>query len=69
MGLETRFVEDDSGEVHKPHRHAGVHLFTLNGSAKIRLDEVECREVLPGDEVSIADNQLHEALAGSNGWT
>lgn len=68
MGLETRYVEDGPGEVYEPHRHAGVHLFTLDGSARIRLDDTEWREVLPGDEVSIADDQLHEAVAGSNGW-
>ena len=68
MGLETRLIEDPAGEVYEPHRHGGVFLFTLGGSARVKLDDAEWQDVVPGTETQIADNQLHEVVAGPEGW-
>lgn len=68
-GLETRFIEDHAGEVYEPHRHGGVLLFTLGGSARVKLNDAEWQNVIPGTETQVTDNQLHEAVAGPEGWT
>jgi quercetin dioxygenase-like cupin family protein len=68
MGLVTRYITDKPGEVYEPHKHGGVYLFTLKGSAKIKLDDGEWQVIEPGQETSIEDNQLHEAIAGPEGW-
>ncbi len=68
MGLETRYVVDEPGEVYEPHEHASVYIFTLEGSAKLRLGDEDWKLVKPGQEVRIEDNQRHEAIAGKEGW-
>jgi quercetin dioxygenase-like cupin family protein len=68
LGLEVRHIVDEPGEVYEPHRHEGVYLFTVKGSAQIKLDDGEWRTLEPGAEVHIQDDQLHEATAGPNGW-
>lgn len=68
LGLEIRHITDEPGEIYTPHRHRGVYLFTLRGSAKIKLDNGEWRQTEPGREIHIHDNQLHEAIVGPDGW-
>lgn len=68
LGLEVRHIIDEPGEVYSPHRHGGVYLFTLRGSAKIKLDDKTWFSTEVGGEVHIRDNQLHEATVGSDGW-
>lgn len=68
LGLETRVIDDEPGFVHEAHRHSGVRLYTLSGSAGVKLDNKEWLEVKTGDEIIIKDDQLHEAVAGDKGW-
>jgi len=68
MGLATRYIIDDPGTVYEPHAHEGVYLFTLKGSAQVRLGDSGWQTVEPGDETHIKDNQRHEAVAGEKGW-
>lgn len=68
LGLEVRHITDKPGELYTPHRHGGVYLFTLQGSAKIKLDDGRWHSTEPGEEIHIQDNQLHEAVVGSEGW-
>jgi quercetin dioxygenase-like cupin family protein len=68
LGLEVRRIVDKPGKVYRPHRHEGVFLFTLKGSAKIKLDDGEWQTTEPGDEIHIEDDQLHEAVSGVDGW-
>lgn len=68
LGLEIRRRIDEPGRVYPPHRHEGVFLLTLKGSAKIKLDDSEWQITKPGDKVRINDDQLHEAVSGPNGW-
>ncbi len=68
LGLEVRHITDDPGELYAPHRHGGVYLFTLAGSAKVRLDSSEWRATEPGQEIHIQDDQLHEVVVGPDGW-
>lgn len=68
MGLETRVVVDEPGTVYESHRHQGVRLFTLRGTATVKLDDAEWRNVKAGDELVILDDQLHEARVGNEPW-
>jgi quercetin dioxygenase-like cupin family protein len=68
LGLEVRYITDEPGEVYTPHRHGSVYLFTLRGSAKIKLDGNAWFSAKAGGEVHIRDNQLHEAIVDSDGW-
>jgi quercetin dioxygenase-like cupin family protein len=68
IGLVTRYIVDEPGAVYEPERHEGVYLFTIKGSAKIRLENGEWITVKPGHELKIEDNQLHEAIVGPKGW-
>ncbi len=68
MGLVTRYIVDEPGEVYEPHEPEGVYLYTLEGSVKVKLDDDEWQIVEPGQETRIEDNQRHEAIAGSEGW-
>jgi|SRR5579884_4163718 len=68
MGLETREFQAQPGQMFEPHRHGGVRLFTIAGSADIRLDGGAWQTVSPGVELVIADGQLHEARAGNEDW-
>lgn len=68
LGLEVRQIVDGPGEIYEPHRHEGVFIFTLIGSAKIKLDDGEWQLVQQGDEVHIKNNQLHEIISGPSGW-
>jgi hypothetical protein len=44
-------------------------LFTIAGSLLFRQgEEGKWREILPGDEVVVDINQLHEGKVGSAGW-
>jgi quercetin dioxygenase-like cupin family protein len=67
-GLVTRYIIDKPGEVYEPHRHGEVWLYTLKGSAKIKLDDKQWITVAPLQEVTIDTNQLHEAIVGNEGW-
>jgi quercetin dioxygenase-like cupin family protein len=69
LGLEVRHIIDEPGQVYTPHRHEGVFLFTLKGSAEIKLDDGEWQTTKPGVEVHIEDAQLHEAVSGTDGWS
>jgi quercetin dioxygenase-like cupin family protein len=68
LGLETRCLVDKPGLVYEPHRHAAVYLYTLKGSAKLKLDNKKWQQVKPGQEIVIHDDQLHEAIVGAGGW-
>lgn len=68
IGLVTRYIEDSPLEVYEPHEHEGVYLFTLDGSAKLRLDNGEWQAIEAGQETRIGDNQRHEAVVGKDGW-
>lgn len=68
LGLETRYIVDEPNETSAAHRHASVYLFTVKGSTAIKLDGQDWQTLLPGQEVRIADNQLHEAITGPEGW-
>jgi quercetin dioxygenase-like cupin family protein len=68
LGLTTRHITDQPGEIYEPHAHEEVYLFTLTGSLKLRLDNGPWQTVEPGQEVHIKTGQRHEAVAGSNGW-
>jgi quercetin dioxygenase-like cupin family protein len=67
-GLETRYIEDKPGKEYAPHSHGEVRLFTLSGSARVRLDDQTWTAVKLGDEVVIAEGQKHEAKVGDDGW-
>jgi quercetin dioxygenase-like cupin family protein len=68
MGLVTRHVADEPGVIYEPHRHGGVYLFTLKGSVDMKLDDKAWRTLAPGQETRVEDGQLHEAVAGPEGW-
>jgi quercetin dioxygenase-like cupin family protein len=68
QGLFTGIYSDAPNEASTPHAHASATLLTLEGSAKVRLDEGPWRTIVPGDVVHIKNEQLHEVLAGDKGW-
>ncbi|MEK7571250.1 MAG: hypothetical protein AAB553_03165 [Patescibacteria group bacterium] len=68
LGLKVKQITDKPGEVYTPHRHGRVYLFTIRGSAKLKLDNDEWQLTHPGKEIHIRENQLHEAIVGSQGW-
>ena len=68
MGLVALRQSDKPGLVYEPHRHAEVRLYTIRGSAKMKLDDQEWQNTEPGQEIIIHDNQLHEAVVGPEGW-
>jgi quercetin dioxygenase-like cupin family protein len=69
MGLETDYVVDEPGKVYEPHRHSEIHIFfTVKGNVRLKLDNKDWQTLEPGQETMIANNQLHEAVVGSEGW-
>ena len=68
QGLTVVVVEDEPGEKYELHRHEAVCLYTLSGSAEVRLDEGQWRAMQAGDEVEIGNNQLHEVVVRTAGW-
>jgi mannose-6-phosphate isomerase-like protein (cupin superfamily) len=68
QGLETRYVTDKPGTIYEPHQHGRVYLFTLKGSAKIKLGHGSWHSVEQGQEIVIEKGQLHEAVVGKNPW-
>lgn len=68
QGLETRHITDEPGTVYEPHKHASVRLFTLSGTAVVKLGDEPWQVVEPGQEIIIGDNQLHEAKVGDQPW-
>ena len=68
MGLVALRQSDKPGLVYEAHRHAEVHLYTIKGSAKIKLEDQDWQNLEPGQEFIIGDNQLHEAVVGPEGW-
>jgi hypothetical protein len=68
MGLETRHQVDKPGTTYQPHRHEGVRLFTITGSAMVRLDNEPWQPVGPGQELVIGNDQLHEAKVADEPW-
>jgi hypothetical protein len=67
-GLETIRITDQPGTVYEPHRHEGVRLFTLGGSAMIKLEDNPWQSVEAGEELYIQDDELHEVRVGEQGW-
>jgi quercetin dioxygenase-like cupin family protein len=68
QGLTVVRQTDKPGFVYEPHRHGAVRLYTIKGSAKVKLDDQDWQDIEPGQEVIINDGQLHEAVAGPEGW-
>ncbi len=68
LGLVALRQSDKPGFVYEPHRHGEVRLYTVKGSASIKLDDGDWRTTSPGQEIIIHDGQLHEAVAGPEGW-
>ena len=64
----TRHVLDKPGELYKPHQHGKVTIYSISGSAKVKLDKNHWQEINPGQEIVIKRGQLHEAVAGPDGW-
>jgi hypothetical protein len=67
-GFETRHVGDGPGAVYQPERYEKVRLFTLRGSAEIKLDDEPWKTVEAGQELVMDDAQMHEARVGKDGW-
>ena len=67
-GWLAEIGEDPAGHIYPPHRHGWTRLVTLGGSLRLRVDGGAWREFKRGDTCDIATNQLHEAVAGSDGW-
>jgi len=68
MGLAVFHQSDQPGKIYKPHRHGAVHIYTVKGLAKLKLDNGDWQNVEAGQEIIIQDNQLHEAVVGPDGW-
>lgn len=68
LGFETQRQSDKPGTIYKPHRHGETRIYTLKGSAKVKLEGEPWRTFGPDDELIIKDNQLHEAIIGKETW-
>lgn len=66
-GLETRYIIYKPYKIYKPHAHASVYLFSVKGTAKIKLAD-KWLNVSPGQEIKIESGQVHEAVVGQDGW-
>lgn len=66
--LATRHLTDEPGTTYEPHRHSSVYIFTISGSATIKLGDNPWQQVEPGQEIIIENNQLHEAKVGDEPW-
>jgi quercetin dioxygenase-like cupin family protein len=67
-GLLTGIFEEEPHSRSEAHRHGAATLLTISGAARIRLDDQPWQDVSAGTEVTVADNQLHEVVAGPEGW-
>jgi quercetin dioxygenase-like cupin family protein len=68
MGLVTFLQVDEPNKTYEPHRHDAVRIYTLKGSAKVKLDNQGWQAFGSGEELVINNNQLHEAIVGPEGW-
>lgn len=68
-GLVTEYVRDDPGKVYRSHRHEKTYLSTISGSASIKTELPDSREVLrPGEDFIVGTIEYHKAVVGGNGW-
>jgi dipeptidase E len=67
-GLTAETGLDQPHTRYEPHAHAKRYLGTVAGSLDIRLSGGEWQKLLPGQELVVGAGQLHEALAGPDGW-
>jgi mannose-6-phosphate isomerase-like protein (cupin superfamily) len=65
--LETEMIVDLPGVSYPPHRHHSVILFSLTGSAVLKIDDESC-EVQAGQIVTIPEGTVHSAEVSNSGW-
>ncbi len=68
QGLATEYAKDQPGKVYPAHAHEKTFLYTLGGYLQIRTNNGPWHRLEVGEEFVVEENQLHEALAGSDGW-
>lgn len=68
LGWFTNTYTEEPGEVSPPHRHGPAHLLILDGSVEFILDGTHRTILNEGDEINVGDGQLHEAIAGPEGF-
>lgn len=68
MQLKTEQGTDAPRRRYEPHSHGRTRLMTISGSLDIKLSGGDWQQLLPGQEMVVSAGQLHEAVAGPEGW-